>query len=169
MNFILSIAAGLLSSYLFLVFFLLNKKPKILISNQISRIRFNGEQNYLFKFVNLTNSEIFDVHIELTFYKPVGTFNGSNLQGRDIKLKDNFIAYVPRERDTDQFSLHAVRIRTIELLEETWLDESSFIRLTIIAKHALSGFNKVFVQDYLSKDRISSGKFLSGNSVELKV
>ncbi len=79
MNFILSIAAGLLSSYLFLVFFLLNKKPKILISNQISRIRFNGEQNYLFKFANLTNSEIFDVHIELTFYKPVGTFNGSNL------------------------------------------------------------------------------------------
>jgi hypothetical protein len=99
----------------------------------------------------------------------VGTFNGSNLQGRDIKLKDNFIAYVPSERDTDQFSLPAVRIRTIEPLEETWLDESSFIRLTIIAKHALSGFNKVFVQDYPSKDRISSGKFLSGNSVELKV
>jgi hypothetical protein len=167
-NFLISIIAGLISSYVFLVHFLLSKKPEIILSTQISKVNIDGAINYLFKIVNMTDSDIFDVHIELTFYKPVGAYNGDNLQGRDIALKDNFIAYLPQEKKEDPFNLHAVRIRTTEAIEEKWEDESSFIRLTVIAKHALSGFNKVFVQDYKSKEVISSNKFLSGNSVSLK-
>jgi hypothetical protein len=30
----------------------------------------------------MTDSEIFDIHIELTFYKPIGDYNGGNLQGK---------------------------------------------------------------------------------------
>lgn len=68
MDLIVSITAGLASSYFFLVFFLYQKKPIIAISENISLVKFNGEDNYTFKFVNLTPAVIFDVRVELTFY-----------------------------------------------------------------------------------------------------
>ncbi|MCE4217953.1 hypothetical protein [Aquirufa antheringensis] len=168
MDLIVSITAGLASSYFFLVFFLYQKKPIIAISENISLVKFNGEDNYTFKFVNLTPAVIFDVRVELTFYKPVGDFKGNNLQGSDIKLKDNFIAYIPRSNDNDSFNLHAMRLRTTDNLPDLWKDKSSFIRLTIIGKHALSGFNQVFVKDFLSVDCITTKKFQSGNYLTVK-
>ena len=150
MDLIISITAGLASSYFFLVFFLYQKKPIIAISENISVVRFNGEDNYTFKFVNLTPAVIFDVRVELTFYKPVGDFKGNNLQGND------------------SFNLHAMRLRTTDNLPELWKDKSSFIRLTIIGKHALSGFNQVFVKDFLSIECITNKKFQSGNYLTVK-
>ena len=41
------------------------------------------------------------------------------------------------------------------------------IRLTIIAKHSLSGFTDVFVKDFHTKDAITSKKFKSGDSLEV--
>ncbi|WP_428223813.1 hypothetical protein [Flavobacterium sp.] len=167
LNVILSVLTGLISSYLFLKYYLKRKRPVISISKYISKVNINGESNYFFKFVNNTDVEIFDVHIELTFYKPFGDFAGRNLQGKDIQLKDNFISYIPFAKDNDLHNLHAMRIRTTEDLEQNWEDESSFIRLTIIAKHSLSGFNKVFVHDYLTKDCITEKKFLSGDELNV--
>ncbi|WP_341221030.1 hypothetical protein [Polaribacter atrinae] len=162
------VISGLIASYLFLMGFLKRKRPMIEISNYISKIQYDGETNYLFKFINKTKSEIFDIHIEPTFYKPVGDISGRNLKGKDIKLKDNFIAYMPCDTSIDEHNLHAMRIRTTDNLEKNWTDESSFIRLTIIAKHSLSGLNKVFVKDFLTKDCISTKKFLSGNDLSVK-
>ena len=164
----IGITSGLIASYLFLMGFLKRKRPIIEISSHISKIKYDGETNYLFKFVNKTKSEIFDVHIEPTFYKPVGDISGRNLKGKDITLKDNFVAYIPCDAVTDIHNLHAMRIRTTDNLEKKWIDESSFIRLTIIAKHSLSGLNKVFVKDFLSKDSITTKKFLSGNDLGVK-
>ena len=168
MGLIVSITAGLASSYFFFFFFLYQTKTMISISDNISVVKFNGEDNYTFKFVNLTPAVIFDVRVELTFYKPVGDFKGNNLQGSDIKLKDNFIAYIPRSNDNDSFNLHAMRLRTTDNLPDLWKDKSSFIRLTIIGKHALSGFNQVFVKDFLSVDCITTKKFQSGNYLTVK-
>ena len=60
-----------------------------------------------------------------------------------------------------------MRIRTTDNLEKDWTDEPSFKRLTIIVKHSLSGLNKVFVKDFLSKDCISTKKFLSVNDLNV--
>ena len=160
--------SGLIASYLFLMFFLKRKRPKIDISPHISKIEIDGETNFLFKFINKTETEIFDIHIETMFYKPIGDVNRSNLRGKDIKLKDDFMAYIPAELIQDTHNLHAIRLRTTEDLISKWSDESSFIRLTIIAKHSLSGLNKVFFKDFLSKDCISTKKFLSGNNLNVK-
>ncbi|MDD5150088.1 MAG: hypothetical protein PHC28_06335 [Flavobacterium sp.] len=164
---VLGIISGLIASYMFLMLYLKKKRPVIEISNYISKIEYGGETNYLFKFINKTDSEIFDVRMEPTFYKPVGDFNGRNLIGKDITLKDNFSAYIPCDNEKDTHNLHAMRIRTTDDLEKDWTDESSFIRLTIIAKHSLSGLNKVFVKDFLSKDCITIKKFLSGNDLKV--
>jgi len=165
LNLIIGVASGVAASYFFLKFFLSKKKPIIAISDHISKQIVNDENSYLIKFVNMTDSEIFDIHIELTFYKPIGDYNGGNLQGKDINLKDNFISYMPCNSNNDPHNLHAVRIRTTDDIEQMWSDTSSFIRLSIIAKHSLSGFNKVFIKDFLSKECITDKRFLSGNDL----
>lgn len=165
---LIGIGSSYLASWFFLQAFLNRKRPVIEVSGYISKIQFKGETNYLFKFINKTGSEIFDVRIEPTFYKPFGDFNGSNLIGKDIDLKDNFCSYLPCDKEEDIHNLHAIRVRTTEDLEGKWTDESSFIRLTVIAKHSLSGLNKVYVKDFLSKDCITTQKFLSGNDLGVK-
>lgn len=162
------VISGFVASYVFLFIYLKRKRPNIIISDYISKIEIDGKTNFLFKFVNITKSEIFDIHVEPTFYKPFGDLKGRNLQGKDINLEDNFISYIPSKIKNDDHNLHAIRIRTIDDIENGWKDESSFIRLTIIAKHSLSGLNKVFVKDYLTKDCITTKKFVSGDDLSVK-
>ena len=127
------VLSGLLASYIFLMYYLKKKRPKIVISDYISKDVIDEEINYLFKFVNKTSSEIFDVRVEPTFYKPFGDLNGTNLRSKDIQLKDNFISTIPCKNSRDSHNCHAMRVRTTEKLEDNWVDESSFLRLTIIA------------------------------------
>lgn len=164
---IISIVAGIASSYLFLMYFLNKKRVKIEISSFISKVNFEGQTNYFFKFINKTSSEIFDIRIEPTFYKQVGGVGGMNIQGKDIELKDNFISYIPCKKKSDANSLHAMRVRTTEDIELNWNDTSSYIRLTVIAKHSLSGFTDVFVKDFYSKDVITTKKFKSGDNLDV--
>ena len=69
LNLIIGVASGIAASYFFLKFFLSKKKPIIAISEHISKQVVNDENSYLIKFVNMTDSEIFDIHIELTFFE----------------------------------------------------------------------------------------------------
>ncbi|WP_316634485.1 hypothetical protein [uncultured Flavobacterium sp.] len=162
---LISIITGVVSSYLFLMYFLNRKRVKIEISSHISKVTFEGQTNYFFKFINKTNSEIFDIRVEPTFYKQVGGVGGMNIQGKDIVLKDNFISYIPSKKSSDSNGLHAMRVRTTEDIELNWSDNSSYIRLTVIAKHSLSGFTNVFVKDFYSKDVITDKKFKSGDDL----
>ncbi|PIF34059.1 hypothetical protein CLU81_4693 [Flavobacterium sp. 9] len=162
---LISIITGVVSSYLFLMYFLNRKRVKIEISSHISKVTFEGQTNYFFKFINNTNSEIFDIRVEPTFYKQVGGVGGMNIQGKDIILKDNFISYIPCKKSSDTNGLHAMRVRTTEDIELNWTDNSSYIRLTVIAKHSLSGFTNVFVKDFYSKDAITDKKFKSGDDL----
>ena len=164
---IISIITGVISSYLFLMYFLNRKRVKIEISSYISKVTFEGQTNYFFKFINKTNSEIFDIRIEPTFYKQVGGVGGMNIQGKDIILKDNFISYIPCKKKSDSNSLHAMRVRTTEDIELNWSDTSSYIRLTVIAKHSLSGFTDIFVKDFYSKDVITTRKFKTGDDLDV--
>jgi len=51
--------------------------------------------------------------------------------------------------------------------EEKWTDKSSFIKLTIIAKHSLSGLNKVYSKEFYSVDCITEKQFVSGDSLKV--
>jgi MFS superfamily sulfate permease-like transporter len=161
------VISGIVASVIFLHFYVKKKRPKIEISEKISKKEFQGETNYFFKFINDTDSEIFDVKLELTFHKPVGALGGQNLQGTDVKLKDDFISCIPCRDKNDKHNLHAMRIRTTENLVSQWEDESSFLRLTIIAKHSLSGLNKIFKQDYYSRKDISMNDFVCGDNLNI--
>ena len=162
---LLGIVAGYVASYCFLTSFLYYKKPRIVISPHISIDEFKGEKNYFFKFVNKTKSNIYDVRIETTLYKPIGDLKGRNLHGADIELKDNYFMYISAESSGDEHNLHVMRVRTTQDIEGQWVDGSSFIRLTVIAKHSLSGLNQVFHQDFNNIACITNKKFVSGNDL----
>lgn len=160
------IGSGFISSICFLKFFLSKKIPIIKISDYISRQSINNQECFILKFVNLTNSELFDIQFNLIIFTPIGDLNGANIQGNEIKLSENFMSYIPAKSKNDQFNSFAVRIRTMENLEELW-KKNTFLRLTIIAKHSYSGFNKIFFKDFL-KENISTKEFVSGESLEVK-
>ena len=164
---LLGIISSYIASYFFLLFFIKSKKPKIIISNHISKVEFKGETNYLFKFVNKTKSEIFDIKVEPKFYKPFGDTKGKNLNGKDIQLEDNFFMHIPQQKEDDKFNLHAMRVRTLKELDTEWTDEASFIGLTIIAKHSLSGLSKVFYKEFNTVDCITEKKFASGDDLNV--
>lgn len=149
------------------MYYLKRKKPIIGMSKYISKQEFKGETNYFFKFINKTRSEIYDVKVEATFFKPVGDIEGRNLRGTDINLKDDFFMYIPHCKDSDKDNLHAIRIRTTDDIENSWQDDSSFIRLTVMAKHSLSGLNKVYSKDFNTKDCITLKKFVSGDNLNV--
>lgn len=165
---LVGIISGLIASYVFLALFLDRKRPNIEISEWISKTVINEKENFLFKFVNLTEKEIFDVRVEATFYQPFGDLDGMNYRLKDIELKDNFIAYMPCQAKDDTHNLHCARIRAIDKLDTQWQNDSSFIRFTVIAKHSLTGLNKVFVRDFHHKNRITNKSFVSGNSLNVK-
>ncbi|WP_339903628.1 hypothetical protein [uncultured Cyclobacterium sp.] len=161
------ILSGLAASYLFLSLYLSKKRPKIVVSNFICKNKLDGETFYWFKIVNKTDTEVFDVRIEISMYKPVGDTNGRNLRGRDIKLKDDYLAFMAKSSVFDSHNLHAVRLRTPDDLETEWVDDSSFIRLSIIAKHSLSGLSSTFSHDFNSRDCITEKKFKSGDDLSV--
>lgn len=169
-NSLISIFTGVGASYMFLRIYLFNKKPKILISEHICKMNLLGKMNYVFKFVNNSDVELYDVRIEAKILTPFNDVSGKNLRGEEINFVDNNIYFLPCKTAKDDFNLHSIRIRTLDDLETRWkeCDGSSYVRLTIIAKHSLSGFNKVFVKDFLHPDTITQKKFQKGDDLSVK-
>lgn len=169
-NSLISVYTGIGASYIFLRIYLFNKKPKIIISEHICKMNFLGQDNYVFKFINNSEVELYDVRIEAAILTPFNDVSGKNLRGEEINFVDNNIYFLPCKASEDDYNLHSIRIRTLDDLETKWkgCDDSSFVRLTIIAKHSLSGFNKVFVKDFLHPDSITQKKFQKGDDLTVK-
>lgn len=169
---VIGILSGVASAYCFLMFYLDKRRPKIEISKHICKVVQNPESdnpqlNYYFKFVNRTNTDIFDVRVEPTFFKPIYANGRKNIRATDIQLKDNFIAHIPCDKKDDIHDLHAYHVRTTEDIESNWGDESSYLKLKIVAKHSLTGLSKVFHEEF-SKNDITTKQFLSGNDLGVK-
>ncbi|WP_411895721.1 hypothetical protein [Winogradskyella sp. A2] len=162
---LIGIISGAFASYVFLTLYLKRKVPNLIIAERISKCVFDGETNYFFKFINKTKSEIFDVRVELTFHKFRG--GGNNIQEIDLTLKDSYFAYIPVKSKRDVFNLHAVRVRTEDRIEDMWDNDSSYVRITVIAKHSLSGLSKVYKMDYRSTHFIVNGEYASGDNLNV--
>lgn len=166
-NTIIGTASGVLAAIIYLRWYLNQRRPIIEVSPYICKMEIDNQLNYLFKLVNKTDFDLFDVKFEATFFKPVG-HNGKNLQSKDIALKDDYLLHLSKKDDADIYNLHAKWIRTEEDIEARWTDESSFIRLTITSKHSLSGLSQVCVKDYDSKRWITNKIYNSGDDLTVK-
>ena len=163
----IGVISGVIASYLFMFYYLHKIKPKIAISKWIVKKDVEGVTNYFFKYVNLTGHRLFDIKVELKVYSPFGDSNGQNLRATDIKLKDDYFQFMEKEDESDQYNLHAMRIRTEENLEELLSPDSAFLGLTITARHSKSGLVKVFNKNYYSVENIKETSFKSGNDLSV--
>lgn len=163
---VLGVVSGLVASAVFMCV-LKQMVPNVKISKHIVC----KDNNYYFKFVNKTKHDLFDVRIEASLLTPFGDSNGQNLRAVDIKLVDEVLFYVPKNTkdNADTHNLFAIRCRTEQDLIKDWNNASTRIQLTVIARHSLSGINKVFTMDFHSKDCIVTNKnFITGNSLDVK-
>lgn len=165
---IIGILSGVLAAIIFLKWYLDKTRPLISVSPHICKMTIDGATNFVFKFVNNTACELYDVRVETTFYKPIGGVDGKNLRGKDIILVDDYMLHIPQKNEHDIHNLHAKWVRTTEDVETSWNDVSSFIRIKITAEHSLSGLRKIFVKDFDSKACITPKQFCSGDNLGVK-
>lgn len=167
-NGLIGAVGSLIASFGFLYVFLSRKIPIIYISNYISREQNkDGASYYWFKYINKTNVPIYDVQVAAYFLTPQGGNGGQNLKVEHITVKHKTYTHVPAETKNDKNALHAVQVRVLDDLDGLWSNTSTYLRFEVIAKHELSGFSKVFVQDYHSTTLIKSGSFKFGNDLEI--
>lgn len=164
---IFTILVGLATSFIFLKYYLSKKVPKISISEYICKTEINDQTNYLFKIVNNTDCEIFDLKVELTLLQPYNSETGKNIKAKDIKFVDANFYYLRKKDPKDVYNLHALIFRTTEDIENLWGQDENHkeLRITVIGKHSLSGFNKVFTQTFLTKSKIVNKKFNAGDDI----
>lgn len=167
LSILVGIVSGLLASYIFVKYYIQKNVPNVVISSYISFIEHKGRNVYMFKFVNKTDVPIFDVRLELTLMQSVGALDGRDIINDDISLADDFFSYIPTKDNNDIHSLHAYRAHTDEDIRQIWGNNTSFLRLTIMAKHSLTGLNKVFFRDFNHNSCIDDKDFEQGDNLNL--
>ncbi len=161
------VGTGLLSSYIFLMYFLRFKKPSMEIANCISlTVEDDGSECYWFKIVNKTDYAVYSVQVSAFFMTPVGSDGGQNLSIEPINLKYNSYYHIPSKNKKDIHALHAVRVRCFEQIQSKW-GKSTFLRVEVFAKHELSGFSKIFVKDFHKPTCIKKGEFKFGDELTI--
>ncbi|MBK0381464.1 hypothetical protein I5M32_00705 [Pedobacter sp. SD-b] len=172
-NILCSVCASFI--FLFLVLYLL--RPKILISDYISKQANTFDDScsttYVFKIINKSFFSAFDVQLELFKLEQYRvTAKGINNRIKVIPMKTNEIKHIPSYITTNtcnrtSFAPHAVMFRTNEILENILKDEKQTLQLQITLRHGLTGLSRVYHKDYITINHIKEGQFKFGNSIDI--
>jgi hypothetical protein len=175
---ILSFLVNIVSSFIFLFAVLYLLRPKLAVATKICKqemcIPGESEPSYLFKIVNRSYFDAFDVHLELLQLTQVKvTSKGINERGKPLPMKRNEIKHIPPFMSTAKceersYARHAILFRTHENLERILNDENQTLQLRIILRHGLTGLSRLYKTDYINKYDIEEGEFEFGNSLEIK-
>lgn len=184
-----AIVTGLISSAMFW-YWLYRKKPKILISQNIAKFPYDGDELYAIKIVNKTSDDLINVKFELLVATTIGTSSTTDRADRihiipKIKLEEIQIGrnnpiremmIIEKFSRDDHEAKYAQQIVTKINIEDLCHDNNQFLSFRIIATHASSGFSKNFERRYdhplngrdPTNTIIKSGMFVSGESMEIK-
>lgn len=170
---IVAITIGVLSSIvasLMFLLFLSRLRPKIVISPQIAKGEgLKREMVYRVKVINKTGRSIINIKAQLFLVKPSVRPGGITPTAKEIPIAKGEIMELSKFDLKDKDDNYAFRFRTYEDIKELWDNRQSFLRFKIYGIDSLSGFGKVFTQDYHTKrNSIKEGDFESGNSLEIK-
>ena len=176
MNIITSIIIGVLSSFsasIVFTLFLRKLKPKISISDKISKSTESGKFNdsgkkeyFAIKIINHRKRECLNVQAELTLTYSRNVGGGKIYRSTKIELVKEKIISIPKFQKKSEDCFYAFRFRTLKNLEEMWQDENSHYRFRIIATDPISGISKVFEKKYYTiKNTFSEGQFEKGLSM----
>jgi hypothetical protein len=182
-NILQGIISGIIASSIFLlVLFML--KPRLVIGDKIAcqYINFHGRdlRIYTFKVINKSLLfKLYDVKVMAYICEVLPNTNGDDIHATNIKLlgtETRTLATFNRRHFFQNILLgdsllksrtdYAAQFST-EANLKTVLKNNTYIKCEVLAKHALTGFSKVFTREFKHESKIIDGTFLSGNSCEI--
>ena len=158
------IATSFSASILFLLF-LVYCRPRILVVPKISKINENGQDQYVFKFINQSSwFDIVDVECE-SFYK-TETKDSSGTIARlvPVQLMRDKMYSIPKFNKEDRSAQYATRVRVALGTNLESEPDTTHIIFRVKCRHWLSGYAKVFEQTY-GKSDIMLGAHKFGNEI----
>lgn len=176
--FIQGALASLLASFVFLFLILFILAPSIKVSNYIVKRKGVASRNepetvYVFKFVNKSYFNCFDVNFELFKLERLPQGNEQwDTRYKRMEIVESSLKYVPGYwyfGVTNRAASFAVLPKTYENIEALIDDDHVFLQLQITAKHGLTGISRVFKKDFaIANDCIKVGKHKQGRHLGIR-
>jgi hypothetical protein len=173
-NLIIELIGGIIGGFLFLFIILIALRPSLKISSLIAKQQNNLDNEadcfYVFKIINTSFFEAFQVSLELyqlEFY-PTSP-NGTHIRFLPLTMKKSHLKQIPRWRRTTEksrFANHCFLFRTNENLDAILLDRSKAVQLQVTLNHGLTGLTRVFSKTFKARN-IKMGEFEFGNNTEV--
>lgn len=165
---LIGVISGIIASIAF-HFITYLSKPKIRISEQISKKKINGVYEYRFKIVNMSKYYVKNVKVFLEIIKRDNGDGGVILSSKPIHVIRKDVTFIEPHSKNDKDASYAVRYRIDGDLENLWAeDEQSYLRLRFYCENEFNGTGKLFTQNYSKKaTTIKEGDFKFGDSCEI--
>ena len=174
LDFILSIAASLIASIIFIFLLLLWLRPNIKICSSIclqkDTFDNSARECYLFKIVNLSWFSAYDISVELSSLVSYPVKDGMNFRFFPLTLKTdklNFIAPYRARWYRKNYAEYAMIFRTYDNIAEVLGNERNSIKIQVTLRHGLTGLSKVYYMDYVNCSDIIKGHFAFGNNLNI--
>lgn len=166
---LLSIVSGIISGIIASVIlnnYYWNVKPKLLISNQISK---NEKGEYRIKIINKSKFYVTNVFIQLQLVT-VSNGNGGNiLKAINLDIPYKMLQIIDRYDKNNLNAPYAIRFVISKNLEEIWKeDEHTYLKLIVYCSNEHNNASKLYEYIYHKKQCIKNGNFKFGDSLEIE-
>jgi hypothetical protein len=157
----------MLSSFFFVYLVLKVLCPKIEISPLIYKRTKNGETLYIFKVINKSIFNAYNVRFKLFKREPY-IIDGSYVNHKltEIELNRDEVFCVPRFQNKKGAGDFAILVGTKTNISIDMGVNNLEYELSVSLAHGLSNITKVFVMRYKNKANISSKPFVFGNNLK---
>lgn len=166
---IVPICIGVLSSIAFL-WLLRSMRPSFDISKQIAKFeskKGTHQYGYTVKVINKSKRSAVDIKVQLAIVYRKFVPDGIISRNKELNLIKSDLIEIPAFSKKDP-EKSAFRFTTYQDIENIWHDEDTHIVFIIYAKDELTGFGKIFKQDYyIKRTSIKNGSFRRGDSMDI--
>lgn len=164
------IILSIISSFVFIFLLLKTMRPNIQISPEICRKDIGGQDWYIFKVVNRSRYDLYDIKFRLIQKTPYLANKGSkiNYQLNELPLSTTHEDHFAKCRRKHGYGDHALLLRTDHNIENDIKDKDNSIKLTVTGRHGLTNLTRIKSQDFNKISQINDGKeFKFGRSLDV--
>ncbi len=166
---ITSVLTGAASSFVVILILSRFARPDVSVSPMISKVRNGDSFSYDIKIVNKSKRRLVNVQAELLLVKTKNIPGGTIVTTAKLSLIKENVFVIDRYDVKDRDEKYAYRFRTDENIDKVWSDDDTqMIRFRIYGHNEISGFGRVFEQDYrIKRSSIREGEFNFGDSFDI--
>lgn len=118
--------------------------------------------------INKSPYGVMDVQIVLELVTQVSVPGGTIHSASKVTLVNDHFFLVKKFDRSNADADYAFRVRTLEDIRALWTKEGTCLRISVVGRHALSGFYGVFQQRYFTKGDIKPGSHRFGIGLDVQ-